>query len=174
MPPGCAAGWNTGTRRTIRSFDGSPPVLSRHMALLDRPEFDRWRAQADRTLATARLVADGGSHGWACFLCEQAAQLAVKGLLHAIGEDAWGHDLPQLVERAAQALGVDWSPIADGADELSRHYIPARYPDAHPSGTPDEHYNPTSSRLAFAYADAILRAVDDAWRELREAEGVGQ
>ncbi len=141
------------------------------MGVLDRPEFDRWRSQADRTHDTARLVADGASHGWACFLCEQAAQLAVKGLLHAIGEEAWGHDLPQLVVRAAGALGADWSTVTDAAEELSRHYIPARYPDAHPSGTPYDHYNPTSSRLAFGYADAVIDAVDAAWGQLREADG---
>jgi len=141
------------------------------MGVLDRAEFGRWRLQADRTVEAARLVADGGSHGWACFLCEQAAQLAVKGLLHAIGEEAWGHDLPQLVVRAAGALGADWSTITDEAEELSRHYIPARYPDAHPAGTPYDHYNPISSRLAFDYAEAVLAAVDAAWRALCEADG---
>ncbi|MGI8778130.1 MAG: HEPN domain-containing protein [Acidimicrobiales bacterium] len=141
------------------------------MGLLDRPEFDRWRAQADRTLDAARLVADGDSHGWACFLCEQAAQLAVKGLLHAIGEEAWGHDLPQLVVRAQGYLGTDWSTVTDEAEELSRHYIPARYPDAHPAGTPFDHYNATSSRLALGYAAAVVDAVDAAWIALREADG---
>jgi len=149
------------------------------VGVLDRPEFDRWRAQADRTLAAARLVAEGDSHGWACFLCEQSAQLAVKGLLHAIGEEAWGHDLPQLVARATDALGgdapsaIDWSMVADAADELSRHYIPARYPDAHPSGTPFDHYNATSSRLAFEYAATILGAVDAGWETLQAADADG-
>jgi HEPN domain-containing protein len=94
----------------------------------------------------------------------------VKGLLHSIGEEAWGHDLPQLVDRASRSLGADWG-VSDAADELSRHYIPARYPDAHPSGTPDEHYNATSSRLAFSYARAIIAAVDDAWSALRSKDG---
>jgi HEPN domain-containing protein len=133
------------------------------MGLIDRSEFGRWRDQAERTLETAHLAADGASYGWACFLCEQGAQLAVKGLLHSVGEDAWGHDLPELVDRASRSLQTGWA-IADAADELSRHYIPARYPDAHPSGTPDDHYNATSSRLAFAYAGEILAAVDEAWR----------
>lgn len=141
------------------------------VGVLDRPEFDRWRSQAERTVVTARLAADGGSHGWACFLCEQAAQLAVKGLLHAVGEEAWGHDLTQLVDRAARSVDADWSAVADQADELSRHYIPARYPDAHPSGTPDEHYNAMSSRLAFEYVTAVLDAVDAAWLALGHADG---
>ncbi|HSH23005.1 MAG TPA: HEPN domain-containing protein, partial [Acidimicrobiales bacterium] len=85
------------------------------MGLLDRDEFGRWREQAARTLATAHLAADGGFHGWACFLCEQASQLAVKGLLHAIGEAAWGHDLPHLAARAMAALDEAWSGAPDAA-----------------------------------------------------------
>lgn len=137
------------------------------MAVLDHPEFERWRAQAEITVATARLAIAGGSHGWACFLCEQAAQLAVKGLLHGVGAEAWGHDLPQLVARAAAALEADWSQVADPAEELSRHYIPARYPDAYPAGTPEDHYNATSSGLAMGYAADVLAMVDTAWSTLR-------
>jgi HEPN domain-containing protein len=82
-----------------------------------------------------------------------------------------GHDLPELVTRAAAAVGRDWSGIADAAQELSRHNIAARYPDAHPGGTPEQHYNATSSGLAVGYVGAILDAVDEAWRALGEAEG---
>ena len=58
------------------------------MAALDAVEFARWREQAGRTLGTAELVVEGARHEWGCFLAEQAAQLAVKGLLHAVGEPA--------------------------------------------------------------------------------------
>ncbi|HEV2069553.1 MAG TPA: HEPN domain-containing protein [Acidimicrobiales bacterium] len=138
------------------------------MGLLDGEEFDRWRSQAERTMATARLAVAGDSHGWACFLYEQAAQLAVKGLLHGVGEEAWGHDLPQLVARAAAALDQRWPGVAEVAEELSRHYIPARYPDAHPSGTPEDHYNALSSDLARGYAEWVLGAVDASWASLHE------
>jgi HEPN domain-containing protein len=140
------------------------------MGLLDGDEFDRWRSQAELTIATAHLAADGGSHGWACFLCEQASQLAVKGILYAVGVEAWGHDLPRLVERAAEALDEQWLGVAEVAEELSRHYIPARYPDAHPSGTPEDHYNSLSSDQAFDYAGRVLGAVDGAWARLQEPE----
>lgn len=48
--------------------------------------------------------------------------------------------------------------------------FPPRYPDAHPSGTPDEHYNATSSTLAFSYAREIMDTVDEAWRALQSAD----
>lgn len=131
-------------------------------APLDTDEFDRWSAQGDRALATARLAAGGDQHDWACFLCEQAAQLWVKGLLHATGDEAWGHDLVRLVDRAG-LTGTVGAPAA----RLSRHYIPARYPDAHPSGPPGDHYGPTDSDGALADVAAIVGAVRDAWRDLQ-------
>ncbi len=66
--------------------------------MLDRAEFDRWRVAADDAGRAANVQADAALSNWACFLAEQAAQLAIKGLLHGIGAGAWGHDLVQLAE----------------------------------------------------------------------------
>ncbi|HSH61451.1 MAG TPA: HEPN domain-containing protein, partial [Acidimicrobiales bacterium] len=57
----------------------------------DGPELQRWRRQAQAALDLARSAAST-TPSWACFLAEQGAQLALKGLLHAIGEhaQAWG------------------------------------------------------------------------------------
>src|SRR6266536_6433348 len=104
---------------------GEPPV--------DRDEFARWRSEADAALRGARLQADALLHNWACFAAEQAAQLAVKGLLHGLGRGPWGHDLVRLGERAREAMEVP-ERVAAALRRLSRHYIPARYPDAHPAG----------------------------------------
>jgi HEPN domain-containing protein len=134
------------------------------MAEIDVEEFGRWLEQADRAIDSARLLADGGRHDWACFLAEQGAQLAVKGLLHGIGHEAWGHDLTVLTARAATALGATWArPMRDEAARLARHYIPARYPDAHPSGAPGAHYEPSDSEQALADASALREAVVAAW-----------
>ena len=64
--------------------------------MLDGTEFDRWRAEATEALETARLARNGGRRNWACFLAEQAAQLAVKATLHGVGAGPWGHDLLEL------------------------------------------------------------------------------
>jgi HEPN domain-containing protein len=139
------------------------------VAELDAPEFSRWQEQAMRTLDTARLAADGDRPEWACFLAEQAAQLAVKGLLHGLGEPAWGHDLTVLVALAKQTLGEAWSrDVDDKAARLARHYIPARYPDAHPSGPPGSHYRPADAAQALADCRAILAAVGASWNAVTE------
>jgi HEPN domain-containing protein len=134
---------------------------------LDAPEFRRWREQSAVTLEAARELS-GSQPGWACFLAEQAAQLALKGLLLGVGADAWGHDLLVLVQRA-EALGAGWQGDIEAAARLSRHYIPTRYPDAHAGGTPASHYTPGDAESAIADATSLTEAADVTWHGLLEA-----
>jgi HEPN domain-containing protein len=134
---------------------------------LDRAEFERWRAEAASASETAALARRGGSHAWSCFLSEQAAQLAVKGLLHGLGSEAWGHDLTLLGARAAELLGDAWpADLRDVAARLSRHYIPTRYPDAHAAGAPSSHYTDLDAAQAAADAARVFEAIDAAWVRL--------
>jgi HEPN domain-containing protein len=134
---------------------------------LDQEEYQRWRDEADRVLAGARLQAEAGLHNWACFAAEQAAQLAIKGLLHGLGRGPWGHDLVALGEMAREAgVGVG-SEVADALKRLGRHYIAARYPDAHASGPPGRHYGQADVSEALEDSETLLRFVDQTWRELR-------
>jgi HEPN domain-containing protein len=139
--------------------------------LLDASEFARWREAAEVALRGAQVQAAAHLHNWACFLAEQGAQLAMKGLLHGIGAGAWGHDLVQLAESLGTATG-DAVPraISAAARRLSRHYIPARYPDAHPSGTPAAHYGSEDSAEALADLSLVLQFTDDLWRRLQTAQ----
>lgn len=128
--------------------------------MFDEPEFDRWRAEADSALAAADAVA---APNWAAFLCEQAAQLAVKALLGGIGSVAKGHDLLVLataLEREGVAVPDELrGPLA----ELSRLYIPARYADAHPAGSPGDHYVPEDAQRARVHAVAVMAWIDGVW-----------
>jgi HEPN domain-containing protein len=132
----------------------------------DEAEFERWRAEADRALAGSRVQAEAGLHNWACFAAEQAAQLATKALLHGLGRGPWGHDLVRLGELAVDS-GVALSRgTLDAMRRLGRHDIPARYPDAHPSGSAGAHYGASDSAEAIRDAEAVLAAIDEAWRSL--------
>jgi HEPN domain-containing protein len=135
------------------------------MAGVDADEFRRWREQAASALAAARALADA-EPAWSCFLAEQAAQLGVKGLLHAVGLDAWGHDLVALEARLHEPLGDAWPDLSSPAGRLARFYIPTRYPDAHPGGVPARRYGPTGAAGALDDAAAILVAVDRAFAAL--------
>ena len=133
---------------------------------LDRDEFTRWRTEADRALRHGQLAADDGLHNWACFSAEQAAQLAVKALLHGIGRGPWGSDLVGLGDELATAGLAVPEAERDALRRLGRHYMPARYPDAHPAGSPGGHYGAADSTQAFEDARAVFDLVDGAWREL--------
>ena len=132
-------------------------------APLDRPEFQRWRNEADRALQSARANAAADLHNWACFAAEQAAQLGLKALLHGLGRGPWGHDLVEL-GRACAAAGADPpDDLSSRLLRLSRHYIPSRYPDAHAAGAAGDRYGPADSSEAMEDAETTLRFVDERW-----------
>lgn len=134
---------------------------------LDEEEFRRWRDEADRALEAARVQAGAELHNWACFAAEQGAQLALKALLHGLGRGPWGHDLVRLGELTAEA-GVDVpADVAAALRRLSRHYIPARYPDAHPSGPASAHYGASDADEAVADALRVLEFADGEWERFR-------
>jgi HEPN domain-containing protein len=137
-------------------------------APLDRDEFDRWREEATRALSSARLQEEAGLHNWACFAAEQAAQLALKALLHGAGAGPWGHDLVRLGEAASNAGFLLPDPVVAALRRLARHYIPSRYPDAHPGGSPGERYGVTDARDAIADSRIVLEFVDETWAALNE------
>ncbi|MGH7719739.1 MAG: HEPN domain-containing protein [Gemmatimonadaceae bacterium] len=81
---------------------------------MDVAEFQRWRTAADEARRAAVLQAGGDGHNWACFLAEQAAQLALKALLHEVGAGPWGHDLTA----SGRVAFVDstWAGLRSAAD----------------------------------------------------------
>lgn len=139
--------------------------------MLDDPEYHRWQRSVDDAQGAALAQEQAGYHQWSCFLAEQSAQLAVKGLLHGAGQGAWGHDLVALGQRAGLVVGATDIAVEDALRRLSRHYLPARYPDANPGGTPGEHYGPTDAEAACADVATVRAFVERAWAALEEADG---
>lgn len=142
------------------------------MCPLDEPEFDRWWRTADSSLDMAHLAAEHDAYHHACLHAEQAAQQAVKGLLHSVGagSDARGHNLLALGRAVAKATGAVlpedvWEALA----RLGRHYLPARYPDALPGGAPLDHYTAADSSQALDDAILVSDFVRRAWDGLRSA-----
>ena len=135
--------------------------------MVDRSEFLRWREAADSARQSAELQAGAHLYNWACFLAEQSVQLAVKGLLHGVGAGAWGHDLVVLGRALADHAGTAApEQVTAALRRLSRHYIPARYPDAHPSGAPGAHYGCEDADQALADLATVLQHVDGVWATL--------
>ncbi|MGH2961247.1 MAG: HEPN domain-containing protein, partial [Solirubrobacterales bacterium] len=56
-------------------------------------------------------------------------------------------------------------------NRLSRHYIPARFPDAHAGGEPGDHFGASDSEQAIRDAEATIEFVDRCWELARGDQG---
>lgn len=120
------------------------------MTVMRRPR--DWFRQAELDLAAARDAQRGGHHEWACFAAQQAAEKAVKALHESKGTEAWGHSVVELLRGLA---GVP-DDILDASKALDKHYIPARYPNSHPSGAPGDLYTMAEAQRALSDAERVI------------------
>ncbi|MCP9915191.1 HEPN domain-containing protein [Cyanobium sp. ATX 6F1] len=118
-----------------------------------------WLQQAGRDLEQAQSSMEAERHEWACFAAHQATEKALKALNLALDQQAWGHTLTRLwsLVPAQEA----WRPAPpDGLEDrlrlLDGFYIPTRYPDSYPDGTPGEHFGKLQSEQALFHARAVV------------------
>ncbi len=116
-----------------------------------------WFAQAEKDLALAHLAREHGSHEWACFAAQQAAEKAVKGLHLSAGQEAWGHVIARLLAELPPSIGA--THLIEQGRVLDNFYVATRYANGHPEGAPFEHYGPLQSEQAIRYAGEILAFV---------------
>jgi HEPN domain-containing protein len=119
-------------------------------------EAKRWFSEAEWDLESARILHESRRYNSSAFLCQQSAEKCAKALLYSVGESPFGHSVLELLERFGEASGKDISELKSLAAELDRHYIPARYPNAIPSGSPHEYYDQEVSQRVLQYAARIL------------------
>jgi len=137
---------------------------------LDEAEYRRWLEAARETLESAGLDLEGGYYNWACFKAQQAAELAVRGLLHGIGAHAYGHSVALLLERASASLGWDVpGDLVECGKLLDKYYVPTRYPNAWAEGAPHYYYTRREASEAIACARLVVEWVEEAWRRLSGA-----
>ena len=58
-----------------------------------------WMKQAERDLENAKYELKGGFYEWSCFLCQQAAEKAVKAIYQKLGAEAFGHSVAGLLKK---------------------------------------------------------------------------
>ncbi len=121
-----------------------------------------WMRQAERDLNAAELLLEGEHFDSAAFHCQQAAEKALKALHELDGVEARGHSLVELVKPFTHAPPA----IVNDLKILDKHYIQARYPNAHPSGAPADLYTLEEAERALRAARAIL---DYVRRQISEA-----
>ncbi len=125
-----------------------------------------WFDQAESDLRHARSDMDGGYYEWACFSAQQSAEKAVKAVFQAMGAEAWGHAVADLLTELNRRHAVPDALIEAGL-ELDKAYIPTRYPNAHPAGSPRTRYTKGEGVRLIGYADEILRFCADLLSRLR-------
>lgn len=114
-----------------------------------------WMDSALNDLEHARSDRERGFYNWACFSAQQAAEKAVKAVFQRMGAEAWGHAVADLLVALVARHDVPQALI-DGALELDKAYIPSRYPNAHPAGSPATRYTAEEAGRLIAHAEAIL------------------
>jgi HEPN domain-containing protein len=115
-----------------------------------------WMDQAEGDLEHAKNDLKTGFYDWACFSAQQAAEKAVKAVFQKLGGEAWGHSVYDLLLNLKGREKVD-EKLLDYALELDKTYIPARYPNAHPSSSPRRRYTKREAERMIGYAERILR-----------------
>lgn len=97
----------------------------------------------------------GDFNEWACFSAQQAAEKAAKSLLQALGAEAWGHSVWGLLKKLPKGFKPS-NMLLQAARRLDKAYIPARYPNAHPEGSPSQLYSRMEAETFIADAERII------------------
>jgi HEPN domain-containing protein len=119
-----------------------------------------WIAQAKSDLAHARSDLKENFYDWACFSAQQAAEKAAKAVIIKLGAEVWGHSVYDLMGHIEKKHKLE-PELKTAALELDKAYIPARYPDAHPSGYPAGRYAESEARRMIEDAGKIVRFCED-------------
>jgi HEPN domain-containing protein len=114
-----------------------------------------WLRQAELDLAAATHAMAAAHYEWACFAAQQAAEKAAKAAHEALGTEAWGHSVTELL-RGLEGVPAD---ILDAARALDKHYIPTRYPNSHPAGAPGDLYTASEAERALTDAKGVIAHV---------------
>lgn len=117
-----------------------------------RAEAARWLAQAESDLGFATLGAREGYYAQACFMAQQVAEKALKAL-HYLGGARLvvGHSLLELLDPLTMRHAA-LEALREGARQLDQYYVPTRYPNSLPGGTPAEVFTKAQAEQALAWA----------------------
>ena len=119
-----------------------------------------WIYEAERDLEHAKSDMERFYYNWACFSAQQSAEKAIKAVFKKMGAEAWGYSVADLLKELSAKVDLT-EGLMNGALELDKAYIPTRYPDAHPSGSPSDKYTEDEARRLIKYADKIVRFCSD-------------
>ena len=123
-------------------------------------EAKRWLSQAQYDIEVAKRMLEQEIYSYSCFLCEQAAQKALKAYLYFEGKRyVWEHSVQELAG-ISREYDEKFEGIIEAGKLLDRYYIPTRYPDALAlPALPQKTYNEKDASQAVSLAEKIIRMV---------------
>ena len=106
-----------------------------------KKEAKRWLLQAEDDLRFVEWLRDEGVfYDKGCFMSQQAGEKALKACLYATGRRlVLGHSLFEMVVDLGKKDKL-FNKIRDHSKRLDRFYVPARYPNGLPGGSPFQVY----------------------------------
>ena len=110
-------------------------TMSRHEGL-------RWLKTGEGDYDIAQSLFSLKHYHAVAFHTQQAVEKALKALLIGLGYAPWGHRCVGLLADIQKALpnAKITAELKTGVRQLDQHYIPSRYPDAFPTGIPEDHF----------------------------------
>jgi HEPN domain-containing protein len=91
-----------------------------------------------------------------CFVAQQAGEKALKACLYALGERrVFGHSLIELSNELSHRDGR-FSVLVGEAKKLDRFYIPTRYPNGLPGGSPFQVFDRQDLKLALDALEQVM------------------
>ena len=107
-----------------------------------KKEAKRWFLQAKNDyLFVSWILKQEQFYDKGCFISQQAGEKALKACLYAKGKRyVIGHSLFEMAYELSET-DDSFSPILNEVKRLDRFYIPTRYPNGLPGGSPFEIYS---------------------------------
>ena len=122
-------------------------------------DYKNWLNEAEWDLETAEILKEKERYNSSAFYAQQAVEKLLKAVLMFKNEAPWGHSARELLIRLNQITEIDLSNLIHNAIELDHHYIPSRYPNAHPNSAPHEVYDKIIAENAINNAKLIFQKV---------------
>ena len=118
-----------------------------------------WLDKAETDLIVARLVLVEGHYAHACFFSQQCMEKAMKAyLLDQSGKYPRTHRLVDLLTECVN-FEPSFSKLQADCVVVDQYYIPTRYPDAVPSGLPDNLPGEVEAKEAVDIAEVVFKFV---------------
>ena len=114
-----------------------------------------WYKQSVFDLKAAEVSQNTANYEWACFQAQEAGGKSLKAFLFLNRKrNIITHSIKKLIENCGEINNKFF--ILKRAKILDQYYIPTRYPNGLPDGTPHEYFSKEDANLCVKYARKII------------------